>query len=279
MKKSLAIVMTGVISIGALTSIPVFAANVEEKSIVSEDAITESHKALNRGFHNSELIQEKALELGIEVEGKDTRTLVKEIKEVELKKTAEELGIETDEKDFKAIAKEVRERLVLEKAQELKILTEGKDTETLIKEIRETVLQNKANELGVETEGKSLRELAKEVQETEIKKQAEELGIKAEGKEIRELAEEVRNQKILNAAKELGIEASDKTTKELLQEILTDHKDKAEELGILPLKELFDKGFKGGKRGGGHKGFGWHEHQSELDQSTSESTKQTSESL
>jgi len=189
---------------GFLGSVQVFAATQEKEQVKANEVHGRDHFR-----HNPEFIKKQAESLGIKTEGKDTETIVKEVREAMLKKRAEELGIDT----------------------------KGKHLDSLAKEVRETEIKTEAKELGISTEGKDLRDLVHEIRETQIKKEAKELGISTINKDLREVAHAVREKRIFQAAEKLGIETKNKSANELFKEIMTDHADKVEELNLFQHKE------------------------------------------
>ncbi|MDP4084286.1 MAG: hypothetical protein Q8934_06675 [Bacillota bacterium] len=88
-----------------------------------------------RYCHDPEIIKKKAEKLGIETKGKDTKTIVKEMKEMKIKKAAKELGIPTDNKDLHSLIHEVRDKRIYNAAVKLGIKTEGRTTHEIFKEM------------------------------------------------------------------------------------------------------------------------------------------------
>ncbi|WP_144548308.1 hypothetical protein [Bacillus sp. X1(2014)] len=189
---------------GFLGSLQAFAAPQENEQVKENEVHGRDHFR-----HNPEFIKKQADSLGIKTEGKDTDTIVKEVREAMIKKRAEELRIDT----------------------------KGKDLDSLAKEVRETEIKTEAKELGISTEGKHLRDVVHEIRETQIKKEAKELGISTDNKDLREVAHAVREKRIFQAAEKLGIESKNKSANELFKEIMTNHADKVKELNLFPHRE------------------------------------------
>ena len=161
---------------------------------------------------------------------------------------AEELGIKTDGKDTKVIFEEVQKAMTLKHAKELGIDTEGKEIKALQKEIWNAKLQLAATELGIDATGKDDEMLAKEIREAQITKEAKELGIETDDKEI------------FNAAEKLGIDTANKSARELMNEIRTNYTDKVEDLDLFPSKVEKDFFFDRPRSGKGEHFEGRREH-------------------
>lgn len=173
---------------------------------------------------------------------------------------AEELGIKTDGKDTKVIFEEVQKAMTLKHAKELGIDTEGKEIKALQKEIWNAKLQLAATELGIDATGKDDETLAKEIREAQITKEAKELGIETDDKDHRDLMKEVRDKEIFNAAEKLGIDTANKSARELMNEIRTNYADKVEELDIFPSKVEKDFFFDSPRSGKGEHFEGRRDH-------------------
>ncbi|GAX91621.1 hypothetical protein [Effusibacillus lacus] len=150
-KKSFGLLLAGAMTVGVLGGVQAFAANdttgnssVEDKTQTLERQ--GKHSWGHHGKQSQEQLVQEAQELGIATDGKDTRTLRKEVMEAKIKKEAQELGIAADGKELRDLAKEVHDTKVLNAAKELGISTENKST----KEIRKEIFENypdKAKEL------------------------------------------------------------------------------------------------------------------------------------
>ena len=284
-KRKVSYVLTGVLAVGILGSLPAFAAEEDSAAKTNDQAAVGVHEFGRHGgghgkFHmDEEQLKAKAEELGIDTADKDTRELAKEIMDAELEKRAKALGIDTEGKDHRTVMEEIRQAELNKKAKELGISTDGKDQEELAQEVRETLLKQKAKELGVATDGKDIETLADEVREAALMKQAKDLGIETEGKDEHDLRHEVMEASILKAAKELGVETDGKTSKELMEEIMTDHADEAKKLDFFPFNKDKEEGFFFRMGGKGHHGPGHGKGFHEADQSDETSAESESVAL
>jgi len=231
-KNALKYVLATVLTLGVTGSATAYA-KADSETMKSSPPF--EHKHGEKG-DPKEFISEKAEELGIKTDGKDTKEIFEEVQKAMTLKHAKELGIETEGKEIKALQKEIWNAKLQKTATELGIDATGKDDETLAKEIRETQITKEAKELGISTDGKEFKALAKEVGQAKVLEKAKELGIETDDKDQHDLMEEVRDKEIFNAAEKLGIDTANKSARELMDEIRTNYADKVEELDIFPAK-------------------------------------------
>ena len=64
---------------------------------------------------------------------------------------AKEMGISIENKDLKTVMKEIQEKIILDEAEKLGIKTENKSIKELVIEVRNTRILNQAKELGIST--------------------------------------------------------------------------------------------------------------------------------
>ncbi|MEK4712914.1 hypothetical protein [Sporosarcina sp. FSL K6-5500] len=213
-------VLATVLTLGVIGSVTAYA---KEDSETTKSSPSFEHKHGDQG-DAKKFISEKAEELGIKTDGKDTKVIFEEVQKAMTLKHAKELGIDTEGKEIKALQKEIWNAKLQLAATELGIDATGKDDETLAKEIREAQITKEAKELGISTVGKEFKALAKEVGQAKVLKKAKELGIETDDKEI------------FNAAEKLGIDTANKSARELMNEIRTNYTDKVEDLDLFPSK-------------------------------------------
>ena len=249
-------VLATVLTLGVIGSVTAYA---EEDSETTKSSPSFEHKHGDQG-DAKKFISEKAEELGIKTDGKDTKVIFEEVQKAMTLKHAKELGIDTEGKEIKALQKEIWNAKLQLAATELGIDATGKDDEMLAKEIREAQITKEAKELGISTVGKEFKALAKEVGQAKVLKKAKELGIETDDKDHHDLMKEVRDKEIFNAAEKLGIDTANKSARELMNEIRTNYADKVEDLDLFPSKVEKDFFFDRPRSGKGEHFEGGREH-------------------
>ena len=161
MKKIWSVAIAGSVVLGAFSVVPVLAATNSEPSTTAPTEIVEKVKGLNFfGVHNgkkgffdnheimNEKIMEQAAEIGVDTENKDSRELMKYIREAELLAKAKELGVDTTNQSFREIAQAVMETQILQEAEDLVIDTTDKGLRQVAQEVHQAKVLQVAEKLG-----------------------------------------------------------------------------------------------------------------------------------